>query len=172
MIFQDEWVVLPAVLEAAEASCDSVHKAQLVKSTEYRSLSPHWWAWTCSPSWRICASSANWTTTTRPRRARCARRGPKASISTAPSASACSDSEDTNELVDDLSGLSGFELESMVDLASIECVKAGKEAVSHAHLVEVISLGRAETRLPPTTRADTPVNKVWYHSSMPIRLLF
>ena len=34
-------MVLPAVLEAAEAPCDYVHKAQLVKCTKYRSLSPH-----------------------------------------------------------------------------------------------------------------------------------
>merc|ERR1712013_373164 len=60
------------------------------------------------------------------------------------------DTVDVTELVGDVSGFSGAELESMVNLASIECVKAGESAVSHLHLVEakeVISMGRARTTL-------------------------
>eukprot|EP01083_Nonionella_stella_P095281 267451_1 len=55
-----------------------------------------------------------------------------------------------SELVGDISGFSGAELESMVNLASIECVKEGKGKVSHAHLIEakeVISMGRARRTL-------------------------
>eukprot|EP01084_Bolivina_argentea_P061189 111833_1 len=54
------------------------------------------------------------------------------------------------ELVSDVSGFSGAELESMVNLASIECVKEGKNRVSQKHLIEakeIISMGRARTSL-------------------------
>jgi len=62
------------------------------------------------------------------------------------------------ELVGDVSGFSGAELESMVNLASIECVKEGKSAVSHLHLVEakeVISMGRARTTLDVGLKTKT-----------------
>merc|ERR1712130_80064 len=53
-------------------------------------------------------------------------------------------------LVGDISGFSGAELESMVNLASIECVKEGKDKVSQNHLIEakeIISMGRARKTL-------------------------
>eukprot|EP01083_Nonionella_stella_P261343 889949_1 len=57
---------------------------------------------------------------------------------------------DISQLVGDISGFSGAELESMVNLASIECVKEGKTKVSQNHLIEakeVISMGRARRTL-------------------------
>eukprot|EP00485_Elphidium_margaritaceum_P000270 CAMPEP_0202697550 /NCGR_PEP_ID=MMETSP1385-20130828/10896_1 /ASSEMBLY_ACC=CAM_ASM_000861 /TAXON_ID=933848 /ORGANISM="Elphidium margaritaceum" /LENGTH=755 /DNA_ID=CAMNT_0049354047 /DNA_START=274 /DNA_END=2541 /DNA_ORIENTATION=- len=60
------------------------------------------------------------------------------------------DTIDIPLLVGDISGFSGAELESMVNLASIECVKAGANKVSQKHLIEakeVISMGRARTNL-------------------------
>ena len=51
-------------------------------------------------------------------------------------------------LVGDISGFSGADLESMVNLASIEAVKQGKNSVSMKDLIEakeVISMGRART---------------------------
>jgi len=62
------------------------------------------------------------------------------------------------QLVGDISGFSGAELESMVNLASIECVKEGKSKVSQAHLIEakeVISMGRARTTLDVGIKTKT-----------------
>lgn len=63
-------------------------------------------------------------------------------------------------LVSDISGFSGAELESMVNLASIEAVKEGLKEVSMAHLIEakeVISMGRARRslELPLATKKCT-----------------
>ena len=68
------------------------------------------------------------------------------------------DSVNITQLVGDISGFSGAELESMVNLASIECVKEGKNAVSQAHLIEakeVISMGRARTTLDVGLKTKT-----------------
>ena len=68
------------------------------------------------------------------------------------------ESVDIAELVCDISGFSGAELESMVNLASIECVKAGEQAVSQAHLVETkeaISMSRARATLDVGLKTKT-----------------
>merc|ERR1719242_1956617 len=68
------------------------------------------------------------------------------------------DSVNITQLVGDISGFSGAELESMVNLASIECVKEGKDQVSQAHLIEakeVISMGRARTTLDVGLKTKT-----------------
>jgi len=68
------------------------------------------------------------------------------------------DSVNITQLVGDISGFSGAELESMVNLASIECVKEGKNQVSQAHLIEakeVISMGRARTTLDVGLKTKT-----------------
>lgn len=68
------------------------------------------------------------------------------------------DTVNISQLVGDISGFSGAELESMVNLASIECVKEGKDQVSQAHLIEakeVISMGRARTTLDVGLKTKT-----------------
>lgn len=68
------------------------------------------------------------------------------------------DTVDIEVLVGDISGFSGAELESMVNLASIECVKEGGDRVSMAHLIEakeVISMGRARSTLDVGLKTKT-----------------
>jgi len=72
---------------------------------------------------------------------------------------------DVDMLVSDISGFSGAELESMVNLASIEAVKHGENKVSMKHLIEakeMISMGRARRSLEvsPIVRKVTA-----YHES-------
>lgn len=65
---------------------------------------------------------------------------------------------DIPQLIGDISGFSGAELESMVNLASIECVKEGKDKVTQKHLIEakeVISMGRARTTLDVGIKTKT-----------------
>ena len=70
---------------------------------------------------------------------------------------------DTDLLVSDISGFSGAELESMVNLASIECVKQGLQKISMKHLIEakeIISMGRARRSLD---LSDTVKKVTAYH---------
>jgi len=76
-----------------------------------------------------------------------------------------SDDVDVDLLVSDISGFSGAELESMVNLASIEAVKYNEDKVSMKHVIEAketISMGRARRSLDLTPRVK---NLTAYHES-------